>query len=136
MKIVLIVLLVILAVLFLMLTFQSGATSKKLVDSIADGILKITRPNLVKGTQEYYWAEDNTQYYMRKAAHVVSFLLGTLLIVSLAPNSYIPLYICIFLAVATEAAKIFSNGRHFQIGDAALNLLGVVIGGLVGRFLK
>lgn len=123
--------LVLIIAIFLYLTYQSGMTSKKVVVGIAELLLKIFRPRLQKETQEYAWALDNTQFYMRKAAHFAFFLVMTFLILSLFPTNW-SVGVMVFVAVGSELIKVVGgNGRHPEIIDMILNTVGVVAGSMI-----
>ena len=72
---------------------------------------------------------------LRRYAHIILFAVFTFLFTLTLHNSHYPYYFLVFPLLYTwadEATKVFIPGRHFSWFDVGLNLIGVVIGVVLG----
>ena len=72
---------------------------------------------------------------LRRYAHIILFAVFTFLFTLTLHNFHSPYYLLAFPLLYTwadEATKVFIPGRHFSWFDVGLNLIGVVIGVVLG----
>ena len=72
---------------------------------------------------------------LRRYAHIILFAIFSFLYTLTFHNFHYPYYFLVFPLLYTwadEATKVFIPGRHFSWFDVGLNLIGVVIGVLLG----
>ena len=81
-------------------------------------------------------ADTETLYAnLRRYAHIILFAIFTFLFTLTLHNFHYPYYFLAFQLLYTwadEATKVFIPGRHFTLFDVGLNLIGVVIGVVLG----
>ena len=81
-------------------------------------------------------ADTETLYAnLRRYAHIILFAIFTFLFTLTLHNFHYPYYFLAFQLLYTwadEATKVFIPGRHFSLFDVGLNLIGVVIGVVLG----
>ena len=72
---------------------------------------------------------------LRRYAHIILFAIFTFLFTLTLHNFHYPYYFLAFQLLYTwadEATKVFIPGRHFSLFDVGLNIIGVVIGVVLG----
>lgn len=76
--------------------------------------------------------KDVLQHYLRRGAHVIVFLVLTILLeltlLAVGANPYHGVFFCLNWTWIDEVTKPLVKGRHFSWSDVGLNLLGVFFG--------
>ena len=78
---------------------------------------------------------DTLHANLRRYAHIILFAIFSFLYTLTLHNPHYPYYFLafpLFYTWADEATKVFIPGRHFSWFDVGLNLIGVVIGVVLG----
>ncbi len=126
------VLLLVIVAAFFVLTYQSEASSRKIMDRLAAIIMKVFLPEVKPGMENYPLTHEVTQHYLRKLAHVFIFAVMTVLFLYVFSSAACVFVMLAVLAVGSELMKgITGHGRHTEYVDMVLNAIGIIIGWLV-----